>query len=289
MKLIRSISRRDIKLAVGVALICSTVAPLHARQLSADEAVERIKQIDNKMPARLGAPSAKAVKYVLRQTVPAADANAYYVFERRVAERTEGFTLATADTRLRPVLARFDNPTFDLDNLPENVGWWLGEYQRQIDAILSTPEPKDTETGATPFEARAEIEPLVTTRWDQGAPYNDLCPDVNGGRAVTGCVATAFAQVMNYHRWPERGQGSYSYTVGGNTYSIDFSEIEFDWDSMLDTYDDQSSEQSRTAVATLMKACGYAVDMDYSPWASGAVTNLIGSRAPQFFDYSTDC
>ena len=57
------------------------------------------------------------------------------------------------------------------------------------------------------------VEPLVTTRWSQGAPYNDLCPMEGDARTLTGCVATAMAQVMYYHQWPEKASGKGSYTI----------------------------------------------------------------------------
>lgn len=51
-------------------------------------------------------------------------------------------------------------------------------------------------------------------RWNQGDPYNALCPVITstGKRTVTGCVATAMAQVMMYYNYPASGQGATSYT-----------------------------------------------------------------------------
>lgn len=52
--------------------------------------------------------------------------------------------------------------------------------------------------------------PLLKTMWDQCQPFNDFCPiysQENGkyrGRVPCGCVATAYAQILNYWQWPQR-------------------------------------------------------------------------------------
>ena len=38
--------------------------------------------------------------------------------------------------------------------------------------------------------------------------------------------------------------------------------------------------------ATLMQACGYAMDMDYDTSASGAVTAYAADRLVRYFDYA---
>ena len=38
--------------------------------------------------------------------------------------------------------------------------------------------------------------------WNQEAPYNNACPVIDGVHCPTGCVATAFAQVMKYYNYP---------------------------------------------------------------------------------------
>ena len=61
-----------------------------------------------------------------------------------------------------------------------------------------------------------EGEPLLTSHWHQNAPFNNYCPMGDGGRCVVGCVATAYAQVMNYHQWPPNGSNMSYYTWGGD-------------------------------------------------------------------------
>ena len=42
----------------------------------------------------------------------------------------------------------------------------------------------------------SDVAPLVKAKWNQRAPYNNLCPLDGGSRSVTGCVATSMAQLM---------------------------------------------------------------------------------------------
>lgn len=121
----------------------------------------------------------------------------------------------------------------------------------------------------------AEIAPICKTTWDQGAPYNSLTPILNDKATMTGCVATAIAQVLKTYEYPQKGSGGvYSYFwKGGSKYiSFDFGNTTFDWANMLNSYATNGSnpEVNKTAVATLMEACGFAADMNYGTDASGA-------------------
>ena len=133
------------------------------------------------------------------------------------------------------------------------------------------------------------ISPLVKTKWDQGKPYNDECPRINGVRCVTGCVATAMAQVMNFHKYPERGEGTVIIELKetDDPVSLRLSDRAFDWDNMLDSYvDGKYNKTQSSAVAYLMKACGYSVDMSYSTNESGAAAFYVGKALINNFNYN---
>lgn len=120
------------------------------------------------------------------------------------------------------------------------------------------------------LNAKMAVSPLLTTRWDQAPYYNDLCP----GGSVTGCVATAMAQVMKYWNYPPRGTGFHSYNENNyGTISANFGSTNYDWSRMPN-----SLNSSNNAVATLMYHCGVSVEMDYSPNVSGAF--VISDRSP---------
>ena len=54
------------------------------------------------------------------------------------------------------------------------------------------------------------VELPLTSKWSQGDPYNNMCPVLTppDEHTVTGCVATATAQIMKFWEWPVTGTGS---------------------------------------------------------------------------------
>ena len=196
------------------------------------------------------------------------------------------FVILGNDDLMPEVLAVSDGVFTDSDN--ENFRWWLNAIE-QIgkECIESGIAPGDATT-PDPDSYPNEVEPLVMSHWDQGTPYNNYCPTKNGQRSVTGCVATALAQVLRYNRYPENGEGSLSKTYFGNTYTADYGETTYDFDNMLDDYyyGSYTSEQAE-AVATLMLHCGLAVNMDYSPSGSGAYSDVAARGMRQYFGIET--
>lgn len=134
--------------------------------------------------------------------------------------------------------------------------------------------------------AMLQTGPLMTVSWDQGAPYNNLCPMGYGGyRTVVGCVATAAAQIMKYHQWPPFGYGDHTYTWsgdnscdGGSTpaavLSAEFWD-DYDWDNMPDRCTTDSSEIQQASVAELSYETGVAFEMDYGACGSGVFLSAI--------------
>ena len=132
------------------------------------------------------------------------------------------------------------------------------------------------------------VEPLLPNIWDQKDPFNRLCPLKDSVRCVTGCVATAQAQVMHYHRWPVVGTGSFTYTdrLGCNQeLTADFSAHRYDWDNMLYRYDEGFSDKEADAVALLMSDCGIACRMRYGTLESGARPIYQVQSLYEFFGY----
>lgn len=195
----------------------------------------------------------------------AAQSTGYYAYN--IGQGNGYVIVATDDNVENTILGYSDKGTFDTTRMPDNMRWWLTEYDRQVEEAskLTKEQLRSMRTRRmAPAAEYIEISPLLTTRWNQDAPYNDLCPvDASGQRSMTGCVATAMAQVMNYHKWPKTGTGSNSYDwYDGNMLSCDFSQSTYDWDNMLDTYNESSPTEAKTAVAKLMYDVGIAVNMN---------------------------
>lgn len=137
--------------------------------------------------------------------------------------------------------------------------------------------------------ASEKCGPLMTTKWDQESPYSDMCPTYNGRHCVTGCVATAAAQIFNYLQLPNSMSGRKIYTFendGNQRERIDYTYdgVVFDWSKMQNTYNQSSSEESRKAVAELMYCCGVSASMDYSTGVSGGWPDIVVDAMTWFME-----
>ena len=217
----------------------------------------------------------------------------------------KGFVVMAADDRVQPILGYSLTGHFRVKDMPSNVRGWLQGYDEEIQFAIknnakATPETKqqwqDLEKGVKGAKATVVVEPLLNTLWDQGDPYNQLCPTINNEATYSGCVATSMAQIMRYWNWPITGNSSHSYTwrytINNHTYSqtlsANFGSTTYDWLNMTDTYGSNSTEAEQTAVATLMYHCGVSVDMDYGTDGSGAYSSDIPSALTSYFRYSSN-
>ncbi|MBR4468827.1 MAG: C10 family peptidase [Bacteroidales bacterium] len=219
--------------------------------------------------------------------------NNVYVFST-----DQSFVLMSADSRVQPVLGYSLNGGFDAEDMPENKRAWIQEYSDGIQYAIEHQTRASNEVAqqwrdlaeGNPETGRATtvVEPLIQTRWDQGNPYNLLCP----GGSVTGCVATAMAQVMKYWNYPEHGIGGHFYIPRDHpeygTQSADFQITYYDWNNMTNTYGSSSTDAQRQAVAKLMYHCGVSVEMNYTPGGSGASTPVVADALKNYFNYSSE-
>lgn len=199
-----------------------------------------------------------------------------------------GFAVVSHSTRVPAVLAYGDQP-FDESNPSPEFLYLMELYETAIaaaEASADAPSYGDDTELPQGDETWTNVNQLLTTHWAQTSPYNDQCPKINGTRCVTGCVATAMAQVLNYHKLPRtmHGRKTYGYTLDGVRYnnSFDFGANSFDWNNMVDTYNWQANSTQRSAVAKLMYACGVATGMRYTTGESGANT-WVGTDAINYF------
>lgn len=169
--------------------------------------------------------------------------NQFYVFN---AEGQNGFVIVSADDRTIPVLGYADKGSLELDKLPVNARRWLESYAEQIKALGD-----DVQTDTHPRRVLGSpVSPLLTCQWDQGAPYNLQCPTYGEDHCVTGCVATAMAQVMYYHKWAEVVNATLpSYMTAKNLYVDELPPTAFKWGKMKDEYVYDETGESADAVA----------------------------------------
>ena len=215
-------------------------------------------------------------QYQINETTPAV-----YVFN---AVGEQGFVLVSAEDNARAVLGYSDEGHIDAQNIPANMRAWLQMYADELARAAKAPAAVVQRT----VEYYPSIEPLLgNLAWNQDAPYNNHCPidPKTQKRSVTGCMATAAAQVMYHHRYPEKGTGSYSYSCGWENLSVDFSKATYDWDHMLPSYKNGCTQQESDAVAQLMYHVGVASNMWYGSSASGAAMGTAMQAMMRHFDY----
>ena len=164
----------------------------------------------------------------------------------------------------------------------ENLQWYL----RAV-AAVSPADRAPIQPAAVGFPD--SIAPMLTTLWQQEHPYNLLCPTAGGSRCLTGCVATAMAQILAFHQAPRHGRGLRTiYYPSGNTNGqpvrAAFEDDYYDWSLMPDDPTLPATGQAQQlAVATLMRDCGVAANMKYGPASSGATLYEAAEGLRQYF------
>ena len=266
-------TRNLLLITLAMCTACASAAPL-----SPEDALARALSANTHK--RMGvAVALKAEAPVLRKTIARAGTPAVYVFDRG---GDSGYLVVSADDNAEALLGYSDHGNFDSSTIPPALGYWLDQYASQVQYAATAPKVR---VYAAERPARAAIAPLTTTHWNQNAPFNNDCPEMNGERSVTGCVATALAQVMKYHNWPAKGTSSHSYTWNNQTLTVDYANTTYDWANMLNDYTSSATAAQNAAVATLMYSCGVAVDMSYSPQESGAASFSVPAAMINYFGY----
>ena len=234
--------KKTVLLLMTLAMM---VASAQAAEVSESQALDIAKSFVNQGTATFKAMPGSAL--TLAHAAKSIDGKPdYYVFNRGEGD---GFILVSGEDRVEPVWGYCERGKFDFDKLPCNFKWWLSEYQRQMQYLREHPQVKARKA----VNLTTSVAPMLTSKWNQCKPFNDLCPVaeddddpywVYGGRACSGCVATALSQIMYYYKWPVTGVGSKTYdfyltTQEGQvpmTLSCDFSQSTYQWDLMKDEY-----------------------------------------------------
>ena len=216
-------------------------------------------------------------------------APAYYVFDNVSGG---GFVIVAGDDVASPVLGYSFTEEFPEGTLPPNVQDWLDGLREEINAARRGGwEAEAAVTRAWQNTRSGDVVvDLETARWDQGAPYNKLCPLYRTAQTYTGCTATALAIIMRYHQWPERGVGTLpAYVTTTNHLTIPAQKLghAYDWDNMPLDYGRSYTQAQAQAVATLMRDCGYMLESDYGTDDNGGTGAYVDAvlRVAEYMDY----
>lgn len=185
----------------------------------------------------------------------------------------QGFAIMSGDDRLPSVLAFAESGNLkqnSVNNVPAGFADYLYELDKDLDDIVVNIGPIDGSLSKSygdwqnTFYNGAECK----VKWGQETPYNKHCPTIDGKHCVTGCVATACAQLMAVYKFPYTYAGKY-----------------FNWNEM--TASSNASNISSTAkdqLAWLMYHLGTKdnLDMNYGLSESGAYSSNIPRTLKSF-------
>ena len=220
----------------------------------------------------------------------------YFVFN---FPNDKGFAIVSGDDCGFPVIGYADKGSFDPDNLPANLRSMLAFYQKQL-SLANRQGIEPSEKVKAEWErylsgqnlrAAKKVVLLETAQWGQFEPFNRLTPQVNEEGTATGCVATAMAIVMNYHKYPSKAvnpPASNRFYVEGKETQQNVTYGAYDWNNMLLDYSsaDSYNEAQAKAVAELMFHCGANVNMNYGRITSYAYTIQVAHALTNVFGYS---
>jgi hypothetical protein len=210
-----------------------------------------------------------------------------------------GFIIISAEDNFIPVIGYSYEGSFVFETADPNYKSYIQGYADHIkyvrdNQIAAQPEItaqweellSDNITSMTITRDR-DVAPLLSSTWDQGSPYNILCPEDPagpGGHVWVGCVATAMAQIMYYWRYPETGTSSHCYTPSP-TYGqqcADFANTHYGWEGMINSIDNKNPYPN----AELQYHCAVSVNMGFNPNGSGAQSYLVPNRLDAFWRYN---
>ena len=221
--------------------------------------------------------SKKAAKNLKTRAAATITQQPYYVFND---DTGKGFVVVAGDDKMGEVLAYSHEASIDMANLNPEARYLFDSY-RQVYEELGKNKGLTTRA-ETATKATDDVQPLLKSKWGQDYPYSKQT------QYVTGCVATAVAQVMYYHKWPAQGKGqeSYKVTFDNTVRSADFTKSHYDWDNMLPDYNRRNvTTKQEDAVALLMNDVGIATNMQYTDRASSTQSYMAVRALRNYFDY----
>ncbi len=195
-------------------------------------------------------------------------------------EDEEGFAIVSGDKRTPSVLAITEKGNLFEDTVIDNPGLII--FLSNMENLYYQHIEEDEEVPVTDLEpgtgstAKIEYSPWEQTLygtqgksfndWGQSSsPYNDYIPQIDGLAPHAGCVATATAIIMAFHKHP--------------TYSNEYS---YNWDEMVKhrpmrTYTDYPHAYSQ--IARLFQQLGLPRNLDMQYGLDGSSSNT--KKVPQ--------
>ena len=200
---------------------------------------------------------------------------AYYAFTSSADHK---FVIISGESTLNEVVAYGSGQLKDSNNGSSYFKQFLKDYERVVKAVRANP----AKAARTSSLVKRKVEPLLTCKWSQYYPFNKYTPVISGQTTPTGCVATATAQMMFYHKWPKNRPKDYIASTGDEARRS----ATYWWDDMKNTVAETTSDRSAQAVGVLMRDIGKAVNMRYYYKGSDSNLQYTCNALRHVFNYS---
>lgn len=247
--------------------------PVLAENRSFRQAREIAERHAAKNGAHIGLQSVKRAK-VLNKQQSTTSSRGYYVFPH---DGNCGYTIVSGDDRMPEIVGYSTTDTYSEENMPDGMKHLMQAYEAMATALANGDAKAErclAEKEALAADStyrQPRVAPLLAdVAWGQSEPYNNLCPMYDGQRrTVTGCVATAMAQLMMYYKYPQTLKSDIP-AYQTSSYQLNMPLVSagerYDWDNMLPQYSGSAYTAAQAnAVAKLMYHCGLSAKADHGP------------------------
>lgn len=247
--------------------------PVLAENRSFRQAREIAERHAVKNGVHIGLQSVKRAK-VLNKQQSTTSSRGYYVFPH---DGNCGYTIVSGDDRMPEIVGYSTTDTYSEENMPDGMKHLMQAYEAMATALANGDAKAErclAEKEALAADStyrQPRVAPLLAdVAWGQSEPYNNLCPMYDGQRrTVTGCVATAMAQLMMYYKYPQTLKSDIP-AYQTSSYQLNMPLVSagerYDWDNMLPQYSGSAYTAAQAnAVAKLMYHCGLSAKADHGP------------------------
>lgn len=272
---------------LSLLMLSGVISSIAQNVRSVEQAQEEARRFFQQPTIRKASPSSTNADLKLAYTYNDSLTNKpfTYIFNRGGG----GFVIVPTSSAAGPIWGYSTNGTCNSTNMPPQL---LAVLHMASKKMRYTSEESASRHLGTSAKSYTPITPILGDRiWGQDAPYNAYCPLKDGIRTVSGCVATAAAQLMCVHQWPKQGKGEHQYEWNGETLHVDFSSATYDWQHMRSNCNEVYTKEERDAIGQLVYHVGVACDMNYGTseeGGSGSSFAFIMNGLHDYFSYDAD-
>lgn len=208
----------------------------------------------------------------------------YYIFN---ATDGNGFVIVSGDDRLSPILGYSDTGTVDTENLPVQLKTMLDCLDSKIESLPEKGSKAKAWRKADSANENSKV--LTTAKFAQHAPFNGLCPVLNGVTAPLGCGGTALAIAMKYYEWPEKGNGHNRYypaDTNSSTIDVDYSTFTPDWSKIKNDYSEDYTDEEAEQVSELCYMAATSINTYFTAVSGSSTLDGMAYALPMFFGYT---